>query len=186
MDVILIWKLSYSFTGQLYNSHLYFLPYSNLLCSVTFSFLFFFYSFFLFFHFIPATFQLIVMKDGRLQACGSYKDIELKQPQIIAKWNSIIAKANENAKDQQQKWVENDDVTATTRVTLSLSFSHSHSLIVNPQRKLCVFIREEAQRLVYDWSIVNGLFLCVWGRNGWNLPLQPKHAKAFLYFYFYF
>lgn len=52
-----------------------------------------------------ATFQLIVMKDGRLQACGSYKDIELKQPQIIAKWNSIIAKANENAKDQQQKWV---------------------------------------------------------------------------------
>ncbi|XP_030561712.1 ATP-binding cassette sub-family C member Sur isoform X1 [Drosophila novamexicana] len=49
---------------------------------------------------------LIVMKDGRLQACGSYKDIELKQPQIIAKWNSIIAKANENAKDQQQNPTE--------------------------------------------------------------------------------
>lgn len=47
------------------------------------------------------------MKDGRLQACGSYKDIELKQPQIIAKWNSIIAKANANSKDLQQqlKWV---------------------------------------------------------------------------------
>ncbi|XP_017856779.1 PREDICTED: ATP-binding cassette sub-family C member Sur [Drosophila arizonae] len=49
---------------------------------------------------------LIVMKDGRLQACGTYKDIELKQPQIIAKWNSIIAKANENAKDQQQNATE--------------------------------------------------------------------------------
>ncbi|XP_051858147.1 ATP-binding cassette sub-family C member Sur isoform X1 [Drosophila albomicans] len=49
---------------------------------------------------------LIVMKDGRLQACGSYKDIELKQPHIIAKWNSIIAKANANAKDQQQNNAE--------------------------------------------------------------------------------
>ena len=45
------------------------------------------------------------MKDGCLQASGSYKDIELTHPHIIAKWNSIIAKAN--AKEQQQnKWVK--------------------------------------------------------------------------------
>ncbi|XP_046866471.1 ATP-binding cassette sub-family C member Sur [Drosophila willistoni] len=49
---------------------------------------------------------LIVMKDGRLQACGSYKDIELKQPHIITKWNSIIAKANAKEKDQQQHQAE--------------------------------------------------------------------------------
>ncbi|KAH8377825.1 hypothetical protein KR093_007269 [Drosophila rubida] len=56
---------------------------------------------------------LIVMKDGRLQACGSYKDIELKQPHIIAKWNSIIAKANANAKDPQQQ--NNAERTARER-----------------------------------------------------------------------
>ncbi|TMW53931.1 hypothetical protein DOY81_000988 [Sarcophaga bullata] len=43
---------------------------------------------------------LIVLKDGCLQASGSYKDIELTHPHIIAKWNSIIAKAN--AKEQQE------------------------------------------------------------------------------------
>ncbi|XP_046812011.1 ATP-binding cassette sub-family C member Sur, partial [Lucilia cuprina] len=45
--------------------------------------------------------NLIVLKDGCLQASGSYKDIEITHPHIIAKWNSIIAKAN--AKEQQNK-----------------------------------------------------------------------------------
>ncbi|XP_075149498.1 sulfonylurea receptor [Haematobia irritans] len=42
--------------------------------------------------------NLIVLKDGCLQASGSYKDIAATHPQIIAKWNSIIAKANEKEK----------------------------------------------------------------------------------------
>ncbi|XP_037957308.1 ATP-binding cassette sub-family C member Sur isoform X2 [Teleopsis dalmanni] len=46
---------------------------------------------------------LIVMKDCHLQAAGSYKDIELKYPHIIAKWNSIVAKARE--KEQQSSTV---------------------------------------------------------------------------------
>lgn len=35
------------------------------------------------------------MKDGSLQAAGSYKDIEEEHPNIVKIWNAIIAKANE-------------------------------------------------------------------------------------------
>ncbi|XP_065358147.1 ATP-binding cassette sub-family C member Sur [Calliphora vicina] len=57
--------------------------------------------------------NLIVLKDGCLQASGSYKDIEVTHPHIIAKWNSIIAKAN--AKDQQNNSVENAALGRTAR-----------------------------------------------------------------------
>ncbi|XP_037710283.1 ATP-binding cassette sub-family C member Sur [Drosophila subpulchrella] len=36
---------------------------------------------------------LIAIKDGRVEACGSYAEIELMHPRITAKWNSIIAMA---------------------------------------------------------------------------------------------
>ncbi|XP_044315367.1 ATP-binding cassette sub-family C member Sur isoform X2 [Drosophila rhopaloa] len=36
---------------------------------------------------------LIAIKDGRVEACGSYADIELMHPSITSKWNSIIAAA---------------------------------------------------------------------------------------------
>ncbi|XP_052850782.1 ATP-binding cassette sub-family C member Sur isoform X2 [Drosophila gunungcola] len=36
---------------------------------------------------------LIAIKDGRVEACGSYADIELMHPRITSKWNSIIAMA---------------------------------------------------------------------------------------------
>ncbi|KAM7354688.1 sulfonylurea receptor [Cochliomyia hominivorax] len=57
--------------------------------------------------------NLIVLKDGCLQASGSYKDIEVTHPHIIAKWNSIIAKAN--AKEQQNISQENAALGRTAR-----------------------------------------------------------------------
>ncbi|KAI8119905.1 ATP-binding cassette sub-family C member Sur, partial [Lucilia cuprina] len=57
--------------------------------------------------------NLIVLKDGCLQASGSYKDIEVTHPHIIAKWNSIIAKAN--AKEQQNNSEENAALGRTAR-----------------------------------------------------------------------
>lgn len=32
------------------------------------------------------------MKDGCVQAAGSYKDIEAKHPKIINTWNSIVTR----------------------------------------------------------------------------------------------
>ncbi|XP_033235782.1 ATP-binding cassette sub-family C member Sur isoform X5 [Drosophila pseudoobscura] len=49
---------------------------------------------------------VIVMKNGRLQACGSYGDIESKHPQIPAKWNSIIATSNAKKQNDAQNHVE--------------------------------------------------------------------------------
>ncbi|XP_033249469.1 ATP-binding cassette sub-family C member Sur isoform X2 [Drosophila miranda] len=49
---------------------------------------------------------VIVMKNGRLQACGSYGDIESKHPQIPAKWNSIIATSNAKKENDSQNHVE--------------------------------------------------------------------------------
>uniref|UniRef100_A0A1A9WKE0 Uncharacterized protein n=1 Tax=Glossina brevipalpis TaxID=37001 RepID=A0A1A9WKE0_9MUSC len=46
---------------------------------------------------------LIVLNDGCLQASGSYEDIEIAHPHIIAEWNSIIAKSIEEEKQQQQE-----------------------------------------------------------------------------------
>lgn len=31
------------------------------------------------------------MKNGKVEACGSYSDIELMHPSITAKWTSILA-----------------------------------------------------------------------------------------------
>ena len=39
--------------------------------------------------------QLIVMKNGAVEAVGSYKDIESKHPYIVNTWNDLIVKANE-------------------------------------------------------------------------------------------
>ncbi|XP_033235780.1 ATP-binding cassette sub-family C member Sur isoform X2 [Drosophila pseudoobscura] len=50
--------------------------------------------------------MVIVMKNGRLQACGSYGDIESKHPQIPAKWNSIIATSNAKKQNDAQNHVE--------------------------------------------------------------------------------
>ncbi|XP_061401063.1 ATP-binding cassette sub-family C member Sur-like, partial [Musca vetustissima] len=57
--------------------------------------------------------NLIVLKDGCLQASGSYKEIAATHPHIIAKWNSIIAKANE--KEQQNNPNENTALGRTAR-----------------------------------------------------------------------
>uniref|UniRef100_A0A1A9ZP07 ATP-binding cassette sub-family C member Sur n=1 Tax=Glossina pallidipes TaxID=7398 RepID=A0A1A9ZP07_GLOPL len=46
---------------------------------------------------------LIVLNDGCLQASGSYKDIEVTHPHIIAEWNSIIAKSIEEEEKRQQQ-----------------------------------------------------------------------------------
>ncbi|SPP85605.1 ATP-binding cassette sub-family C member Sur [Drosophila guanche] len=43
---------------------------------------------------------VIVMKEGRLEACGSYAEIESKHPQITAKWKSIIAQNAAKAKKE--------------------------------------------------------------------------------------
>ncbi|XP_016965404.2 ATP-binding cassette sub-family C member Sur isoform X2 [Drosophila biarmipes] len=42
-------------------------------------------------HRIKEAEYLIAIKDGRVEACGSYAEIELMHPKITAKWNSIIA-----------------------------------------------------------------------------------------------
>ncbi|XP_043649909.1 ATP-binding cassette sub-family C member Sur isoform X2 [Drosophila teissieri] len=42
-------------------------------------------------HRIKEAEYLIAIKDGRVEACGSFADIELMQPRITAKWNAIIA-----------------------------------------------------------------------------------------------
>ncbi|XP_019895246.1 ATP-binding cassette sub-family C member Sur isoform X2 [Musca domestica] len=57
--------------------------------------------------------NLIVLKDGCLQASGSYKEIAATHPHIIAKWNSIIAKANE--REQQNNTSENTALGRTAR-----------------------------------------------------------------------
>ncbi|EDW52361.1 GM11960 [Drosophila sechellia] len=44
-------------------------------------------------HRIKEAEYLIAIKDGRIEACGSYADIELMQPRITAEWNAIIAMA---------------------------------------------------------------------------------------------
>ncbi|XP_067621301.1 ATP-binding cassette sub-family C member Sur isoform X2 [Eurosta solidaginis] len=44
---------------------------------------------------------LIVMKNGQLEATGDYKDIELKYPHIVAKWQTIIANANARAENNE-------------------------------------------------------------------------------------
>ncbi|XP_054082882.1 ATP-binding cassette sub-family C member Sur [Zeugodacus cucurbitae] len=44
---------------------------------------------------------LIVMKNGQLQATGGYKEIELKYPHIVAKWQTIIAKVNEQTDEDE-------------------------------------------------------------------------------------
>ncbi|XP_033172790.1 ATP-binding cassette sub-family C member Sur [Drosophila mauritiana] len=44
-------------------------------------------------HRIKEAEYLIAIKDGRVEACGSYADIELMQPRITAEWNAIIAMA---------------------------------------------------------------------------------------------
>ncbi|XP_020715182.1 ATP-binding cassette sub-family C member Sur isoform X2 [Ceratitis capitata] len=44
---------------------------------------------------------LIVMKNGQLQATGDYKEIELKYPHIVAKWQAIIAKLNERMAEEE-------------------------------------------------------------------------------------
>ncbi|XP_037885915.1 ATP-binding cassette sub-family C member Sur isoform X2 [Glossina fuscipes] len=46
---------------------------------------------------------LIVLNDGCLQASGSYEDIEVTHPHIIAEWNSIIAKSIEEEEKRQQQ-----------------------------------------------------------------------------------
>ncbi|KAH8249165.1 hypothetical protein KR032_006949 [Drosophila birchii] len=53
-------------------------------------------------HRIKEAEYLIVMKEGRVEACGSYAEIEQKHPRITAKWNSIIAlaKAKKDNSDQ--------------------------------------------------------------------------------------
>ncbi|XP_050319801.1 LOW QUALITY PROTEIN: ATP-binding cassette sub-family C member Sur [Bactrocera neohumeralis] len=45
---------------------------------------------------------LIVMKNGQLLATGGYKEIELKYPHIVAKWQTIIAKVNEQTDDDER------------------------------------------------------------------------------------
>ncbi|EDV58465.2 ATP-binding cassette sub-family C member Sur [Drosophila erecta] len=42
-------------------------------------------------HRIKEAEYLIALKDGRVEACGSYADIELVQPRITAEWNAVIA-----------------------------------------------------------------------------------------------
>nr|XP_043068593.1 ATP-binding cassette sub-family C member Sur [Drosophila bipectinata] len=42
-------------------------------------------------HRIKEAEYLIVMKNGKVEACGSYSDIELMHPKITAKWTSILA-----------------------------------------------------------------------------------------------
>ncbi|XP_017075895.2 ATP-binding cassette sub-family C member Sur [Drosophila eugracilis] len=49
---------------------------------------------------------LIAIKDGRVEACGSYADIELMHPKITAKWNSIIALAKAKKDNIAQNPVE--------------------------------------------------------------------------------
>ncbi|KAH8351886.1 hypothetical protein KR084_000433 [Drosophila pseudotakahashii] len=44
-------------------------------------------------HRIKEAEYLIAIKDGRVEACGSYADIELMHPRITAKWKSIIEMA---------------------------------------------------------------------------------------------
>ncbi|XP_036329688.1 trigger factor-like [Rhagoletis pomonella] len=41
------------------------------------------------------------MKNGQLQATGDYKEIELKYPHIVAKWQTVIAKVNQQAEDEE-------------------------------------------------------------------------------------
>lgn len=43
------------------------------------------------------------MKEGRVEACGSYSEIEQKHPRITAKWNSIIALAKAKRDNTSQK-----------------------------------------------------------------------------------
>ncbi|EDV32266.2 uncharacterized protein Dana_GF14135 [Drosophila ananassae] len=42
-------------------------------------------------HRIKEAEYLIVMKNGKVEACGSYSEIELMHPRITAKWTSILA-----------------------------------------------------------------------------------------------
>ncbi|XP_017462085.1 PREDICTED: phosphopantothenoylcysteine decarboxylase subunit VHS3-like, partial [Rhagoletis zephyria] len=41
------------------------------------------------------------MKNGQLQATGDYKEIELKYPHIVAKWQTVIAKVNQQAEEEE-------------------------------------------------------------------------------------
>ncbi|XP_017042869.2 ATP-binding cassette sub-family C member Sur [Drosophila ficusphila] len=49
---------------------------------------------------------LIAIKDGRVEACGSYADIELMHPRITSKWTSIIAMAKAKKDNTSQNPVE--------------------------------------------------------------------------------
>ncbi|KAH8334240.1 hypothetical protein KR059_007880 [Drosophila kikkawai] len=53
-------------------------------------------------HRIKEAEYLIVMKEGRVEACGSYSEIEQKHPRITAKWNSIIALAKAKKDNSSQ------------------------------------------------------------------------------------
>ncbi|KAH8374388.1 hypothetical protein KR200_009826 [Drosophila serrata] len=53
-------------------------------------------------HRIKEAEYLIVMKEGRVEACGTYSEIEQKHPRITAKWNSLIALANAKKDNSNQ------------------------------------------------------------------------------------
>ncbi|KAH8410623.1 hypothetical protein KR009_007046 [Drosophila setifemur] len=49
---------------------------------------------------------IVVMKNGRVEACGSYADIELMHPQITTKWSSIIAMAKDKKDSNSENAIE--------------------------------------------------------------------------------
>ncbi|XP_022222546.2 ATP-binding cassette sub-family C member Sur isoform X2 [Drosophila obscura] len=57
-------------------------------------------------HHIKEADYVIVMKKGRLQACGSYVDIEATHPKIPVKWKSINALSNAKKQNDLQNHVE--------------------------------------------------------------------------------
>ncbi|KAH8255681.1 hypothetical protein KR038_008446 [Drosophila bunnanda] len=85
-------------------------------------------------HRIKEAEYLIVMKEGRVEACGSYSEIEQKHPRITAKWNSLIALANAKKDNSNQNQT---DRTACERWKLlrnvsKLGLQRSISVTMDP------------------------------------------------------